>query len=560
MRGRFLAGIVVALAVTFVAGFLYGHPRHTPVSLAGRVLERVSSAVRPGPSDAQAEHRVYRFRSIFLGLEGDAVRVPTARRDGNGGGLTSFGDDVLLLTFEGRLFAATGSNDLRELHVGIPDNGFDAYRRTSELQEFKDYHFSLSIHRYNDVMHFHSPERRGLAISYTEFMEEDRCYHNTIAVLDLDPGIVSAAEISAEASDWRIVFRSQPCLPLKDSFQAMEGHMAGGRMAFLAPGTIYLTSGDYHWDGRKAPTAAPQKPDWEYGKVMEIDLATSAARVYSSGLRNPQGIAFDGEGRLWTVEHGPTGGDELNLIVEGADYGWPSEVLGTTSAGLQLPNTLSYGRHEHFTAPVFAWLPSIAASGLTLIEGFHPSWDGDLLVATLGGRSLHRLRLAGESVKFAEPIRVGIRIRYVHQHTDGRLVLWTDEHELIFLTGSMGSAEFDLLAEVLKRADYDDGRREVVERTMSVCMECHSLVRGVHRAGPSLGRVFDQPIAGSTFDGYSEALRRRGGSWNRQALEDYLRDPQGFAPGTTMPTTGISDERLLEAIVEILAILRDVES
>jgi cytochrome c2 len=97
-----------------------------------------------------------------------------------------------------------------------------------------------------------------------------------------------------------------------------------------------------------------------------------------------------------------------------------------------------------------------------------------------------------------------------------------------------------------------------VDRTMSNCMECHSLVRGVHRSGPSLGNVFAEPIAGSTFDGYSDALRRRGDSWTRQALKDYLLDPQRFAPGTTMPNPGIRDEGLVDAIVDVLVTLKDV--
>lgn len=560
MRNALLAGLLsLLLTVSFVSGFLYGHPSHTLASLGGRVVDRLGARLSSAKEQQTETRRQYEFESIFLGLRGDAVRVPTHRRNGNGGGLTSFGNEVLLLTFEGRLFAATGPDDLRELDIGIPDNGFEAYRRASESEEFKDYLFVLGNHRYNDIIHFDSQDRRGLAISYTEYLEESRCYHNTVAVLDLDPTITSAAQISAAANDWSIVFRSQPCLPLKQTYQAMEGHMAGGRMAFQAPATLYLTSGDYYWDGTKGPEAIAQRLDWEYGKVIRIDLSTQVATVFSSGHRNPQGIAFDDQWRLWTVEHGPRGGDELNLVLEGADYGWPQEILGTNYSRLPVPGVLSYGRHQRFSAPILAWLPSIAPSGLTLIDGFHPSWDGDLLVATLGGRSLYRLRIVHERVQFAERIDLGIRVRYVHQHVDGRLVLWTDAHELIFLSEAERSAEFHHLLEVFKWVEVDAGLAGAVETTIGICMECHSLVRGVHGAAPSLGYTFDQPIASSGFEAYSDALRQKGGKWTRQALREYLRDPQGFAPGTTMPDTGIEEPGLLDAIVEVLVILQEIE-
>ena len=170
-----------------------------------------------------------------------------------------------------------------------------------------------------------------------------------------------------------------------------------------------------------------------HGKMLSINVETGVADIVSSGLRNMQGLALTADGRLLSVEHGMRGGDELNLHRQGANFGWPLETYGTTYSKQPQPGADVVGRQERYERPVFAWVPSIAVSNLIVVQGFHPAWDGDLLVATLKDASLRRLRLVDNRVVYDEPIRIGAQVRYVHQHTDGRIVLWTDNQELIFL-------------------------------------------------------------------------------------------------------------------------------
>ena len=85
-------------------------------------------------------------------------------------------------------------------------------------------------------------------------------------------------------------------------------------------------------------------------------------------------------------------GDELNLIQDGLNYGWPLESYGTTYRGTRIPDSLSYGRHTQFQPPIFSWVPSVAVSGMTLVKGFDESWDGDILVSSLSDQALHRVR------------------------------------------------------------------------------------------------------------------------------------------------------------------------
>jgi glucose/arabinose dehydrogenase len=288
-------------------------------------------------------------------------------------------------------------------------------------------------------------------------------------------------------------------LPLKQEKRAIEGHMAGGRLAFAPPDTLVLASGDYNLDGVYGPGAAAQDPSMDYGKVIEINLGTGAATIVSSGHRNMQGISFDHDGKLWVVEHGMRGGDEINHVVAGENYGWPKETLGTLYNKMPWPSGHSYGRHEQFRSPTFAWLPSVAPSGLTLIDGFHETWDRDLLMSTLRLQSLYRIRIEDERVKFAERIFVGKRIRYVQQHSDGRIVLWTDDHEMIFLTIDEEGFITEFIDDHFDEAGYSVTARQNIQDALESCMQCHSFDPGDHVNAPSLGRIFNAPIAGLEF-------------------------------------------------------------
>ena len=239
--------------------------------------------------------------------------------------------------------------------------------------------------------------------------------------------------MSANAGDWEILFQSRPCLPLEDIGRAMDSEMAGGRLAFMAPDKILLASGNYGWDGMFAPKSYEQDTAADYGKIIEIDVNDGSSRHISRGHRNAQGILMDREGDIWSVEHGPRGGDELNLIAEGENYGWPLATLGTRYNMMRIPPAESFGFHDRGRPPVFAWLPSIGIANLAQADGFDPTWDGDLLVASMKKRTLFRIRVRDGHVRFAEPITFDYRLRYVHQHTDGRIALWTDAGIVLLL-------------------------------------------------------------------------------------------------------------------------------
>jgi glucose/arabinose dehydrogenase len=147
--------------------------------------------------------------------------------------------------------------------------------------------------------------------------------------------------------------------------------------------------------------------------------------IWSFGHRNVQGLALHPEtGQLWEHEHGPRGGDEVNLIEKGRNYGWPVIGYGIDYSGAKIHEST---RKPGLEQPVWYWVPSIAPSGMTFYSGsLFPAWRGNLFVGALAGELLVRLELEGEKVLKEERLAMGERIRDVRQGPDGALWLATD--------------------------------------------------------------------------------------------------------------------------------------
>ena len=357
------------------------------VLLPASMTENLAAPVPENPAEIE-------LSSIFTPITGRVVRVPPPTRPGTGGAVTSVGANVVLLSHDGDIFVVPPSRQIVKSRIVAPDNGFQAYVNDSQRPPYNSYAHNFGHFRYNDIEFIRSPQRTGFVVSYTRYHGPKQCYTTTISFLRFDDEPGRPEQWSATSDQWEDIFETTPCLPLKKEFRAIEGHMAGGRMAFDGKDTLYLASGDYSWDGIYGPRSLTenglplaQDPDTDYGKVIQIDLGTRSAQRLSRGQRNMQGIAIGREGRVWTVEHGMRGGDELNRISPGSNFGWPYESYGTLYSGLPNPSEVSNGRHKNFERPVFAWLPSIAVSGLARVEGFHETWDGDFLVATLAAQN-----------------------------------------------------------------------------------------------------------------------------------------------------------------------------
>ncbi|MEJ6670607.1 MAG: PQQ-dependent sugar dehydrogenase [Pseudomonadales bacterium] len=208
----------------------------------------------------------------------------------------------------------------------------------------------------------------------------------------------------------------------------------GGKLAFLADATLLLTTGD----GFEYREAA-QDPFSQLGKILRLKTDGSAPEnnpfadgkegdpyVYSYGHRNPQGLAVSSSGQIWAHEHGPQGGDELNHIRPGNNYGWPATSFGINYSGARITPLTSA---EGITPPVTYWLPSIAPSHLLIYQGaLFEDWQGSFMVSALVDQDVKRLTLDDNSVTTSESLfgELGARIRGIHEGPDGAIYLLTD--------------------------------------------------------------------------------------------------------------------------------------
>lgn len=202
------------------------------------------------------------------------------------------------------------------------------------------------------------------------------------------------------------------------------GRHFGARLVEAADGSVFLTTGDRGTgpDGLQA-----QDPARVEGKVVQLNRDGSPAiaqpgwrpGVLSIGHRNPQGAALDGQGRLWLVEHGARGGDELNLIAPGANYGWPVISHGVNYDGSRIGTGTEAAGMEQ---PAFFWDPSVAPSGLMIYDGaMFPEWQGDVFTGSLKFDYLSRLDPdAGYAEERISGPETG-RVRDVRQAPDGSI-------------------------------------------------------------------------------------------------------------------------------------------
>ncbi|HEY7746650.1 MAG TPA: PQQ-dependent sugar dehydrogenase [Desulfuromonadales bacterium] len=228
----------------------------------------------------------------------------------------------------------------------------------------------------------------------------------------------------------QVIFRMEPKSDARQHF--------GSRLVFDRSGYLYITLGD-RGDKERA-----QRPDDHAGSVIRLhdDGRVPAdnpfvgkpgwkPEKYTLGNRNMQGAALHPQtGELWAHEHGPQGGDEINVMRAGVNYGWPVITYGVNYG---IGTRIGEGTHKPGMAqPLHYWVPSIAPSGLAFYTGDKfPRWRGDLFVGALRDEMLVRLRLDGEKVVSEERMLKGVlgRIRDVRQGPDGYLYLLTDESD-----------------------------------------------------------------------------------------------------------------------------------
>ena len=345
-----------------------------------------------------------------------------------GGAIAPLGNDLLVATPHGRLALVRPTGEAAYLDGNVPMN-------KAELLAHPDKeNFRLDELRVADILlKRHSAGRYELFVTHHYFTGACRRFRLSATTL-----LYQGADVSV-SPEWRTIFDAEPCV-------RSLSIRAGGRMLTDGPDHLLVVIGD-HGQGEYV-----QDPASHLGKLIRVEIETGRAETLASGLRNPQGLTRDVAGHLWETEHGPQGGDELNVLVAGGNYGWPQVTYGVEYGNkVNVPRAAEVGLHDGFAKPVFAWVPSIGISSVIVNdERLFPLWRDDLLIGSLAGTqesgslagteesgyALYRVRRDGTDVQYVERTRVGYRIRDLAQMPDRRIALLADRGWVDFLSRS----------------------------------------------------------------------------------------------------------------------------
>lgn len=507
--------------------------------------------------------------SHLLRLEYLPIRIPNS--DGTGGGLQGLHD--------GRVFYATAYGEFGVIgtdgHVQtLPytvDMNLEALKKHPV---FKAPNFHYNWIRVTDIdVRRLGSHRDELLVGHHFFSAEGQCIEMRLSrgVIDTEaPGIPLV-------EPFKTVLRTSPCITFAGAERenAIDAYASGGRLVRLPDGKVLFSTGDHNWAGIEGYPALSADDGSTLGKILQVDLATGSAKIFAKGVRNPQGLTLDSRGRLWETEHGPRGGDELNLIVAGGDYGWPDSTYGTDYGPHPWPRNPVQGRHAKGIAPQFSWAPSIGVSNLIEVTSDQFGlWRGDLLVSSLANQSLRRLRLEGDRIVYDEMIPFpGFRIRDITQLPDGRIAAITDQgYVLLIRNADHGSPMPFLDASKQKPRTEDlppqdrararagaysaearlaaltapsDGEPAVMrgrEVFGTMCSTCHASRPGADSGAPNLSNVIGRRVGSTAFQ-YSDALADRSERWTPSDVVEFAAGPAAFYPGSAMLPINLSAEQ-----------------
>ena len=347
----------------------------------------LSGCLEPQPKPELEERPVAEFNMDVLS---ESLEVPWS--------VAQIGTDYLITEKEGKLLRVSGDSDTNI--TGLPDDIFvSGQGGLLEVAAAPDFSQSNEIY-----------------ISYA--------YGNSKAN---GTALLRAKLLGNRLENPTVIFRASPP-------KAAASHF-GGRIVFLPDDTLVLTLGDGFAYREEA-----QNVNSHLGKIVRLnrDGGTPSdnpkldgnPQIYSLGHRNVQGLAYDAQtGELWEHEHGPRGGDELNLIKAGANYGWPIATTGLDYNGAKIT---PFKEYDGMINPVHDWVPSIAPSGLAIYRGnMFPEWNGDALVGGLVSRDIRLIDLEGGVSKGEVSILSDLdeRVRDVRIANDGAILVLTDDPE-----------------------------------------------------------------------------------------------------------------------------------
>lgn len=304
------------------------------------------------------------------------------------------GGELLVTDKSGELYMVGSDGNKTEIS-GVPDVLYEGQGGLMDVE-----------------LHPNFEQNNFLYLSYSIYKEEDG---ETLGSTAVARGVLDGNKLSSV----EVIFEALPYFATK--------HHYGSRLSFGTDGKLFITAGE-----RGKRDENPQSLERDGGKVHRInddgtipsdnpfvEKEGAKASIYSYGHRNPQGLTIHPvTGEVWEHEHGPRGGDEINIIEKGNNYGWRTISYGINYDGSTFTDKTEM---EGMTQPIHYWVPSIAPSGMDFVTGDkYPEWKGNLLVGSLKYKYLDRVEIDGHTIVHEEPLIKGLgRVRSVRMGPDG---------------------------------------------------------------------------------------------------------------------------------------------
>ncbi len=474
--------------------------------------------------------------SHFSKLRIEKFRIPTQTKPGIYSFSEEFKNQIIWADAKGNFYSIHQNKSVKKLNINLITNRDQFIESVSP---------DLQLHRFSikDI----AESNNQLYISHHYWNDTEKCYTLRVSSLPISETIL-------EQNIWdtpTTLFESSPCIPIHQASYTVPGQLmeSGGKIDFIDD-SILLTLGDNMFDGRgipenlnvegdRRPIYAQEKSN-HYGKTVLIDINNRNSKIFTFGHRNPQGLYID-EDHIYLTEHGPKGGDELNILRDNLNYGWPIETYGTDYSSYDWPLSKDNGEHNTFEKPIYSWVPSIGISDLIKIKStLFYDWQGDILVTSLKNRSIYRVRIRDNRVLYSEPILIGEPIRDIIELKNGEIVLSTTSKHLIWLSNpseSTTTRELPPIKERIASANVEVGETLFVQQ----CSTCHTIDSKNHSIGPSLMGMFSNKDRSNNGFSYSANFTNKNIVWSDSNLDEWIESPTTFVPGTDMKVPGIPD-------------------
>jgi len=473
-----------------------------------------------------------------------------------GGGIATIDPYIFIITSKGKVLAYNQDTYSKvALAVENVPMNYDQLLNSDYPQ--KD-DFKIAFFRVSGI----HAEKNGegnidLFVSNHFYDQQNDCIQHRITKIELSP---KGNSLQSEQS-WNTIFTAKPCIELNPehyvTVEPFVGHEGGGKIIEYNDSTLMVSVGEYGRNGLNKTESFSQDPNVPYGKIILVNKTSGKWSVFTEGMRNPLGLYKDQNGNIWETENGPRGGDELNIIQKGANYGWPDVSYGVWyDDSFEFNDNKPRGVHSGYIEPVYAWLNAVAPSNLTRIEGKKfDTWKGDLIIGTMKDKSLQRVRLSVDNrAVYLERIPLGHRVRDLLTLSDDTIALVTDDGFLIFIDdgGSSLKTMSSNAKERMSKMNLFDGfaeersgpqNHQTIKTAKDIfvrnCANCHTLNQK-NSIGPNLVNLFQRKVGDLNDFNYSSVLLNDDRKWSPPLLRTFLLEPESEFPNNQMGKISLS--------------------